>query len=76
MRYDLAWSEVWADLKPVVAGALSGHVVHVDNAQMFLNRGNFLEGESRTSPDEGQFVVQSWTDADHARSQKPTSRGL
>jgi hypothetical protein len=45
MRYDIAWSEVWADLEPVVAGAMDGHVVHVDNAQMFLNRGNFLEGE-------------------------------
>lgn len=48
MRYDVAWSEVWAELGPVVAGAMNGHVVHVDNAQMFLKRGNLLEGKCMT----------------------------
>lgn len=44
MRYELAWPEVWEALEPVVASAMSGNVIHVEEAQMFLNRGNFLEG--------------------------------
>lgn len=46
MRYDLAWPEVWDALGPVVASAMGGNLVHVEEAQMFLKRGNFLEGWS------------------------------
>lgn len=49
MRYDLAWPEVWDALKPVVASAMAGNVIHVEEAQMFLKRGNFLEGPSEAA---------------------------
>ncbi|KAJ9105379.1 hypothetical protein QFC21_001748 [Naganishia friedmannii] len=45
MRYELAWPEVWEQLAPVVAQAMAGNVIHVDNAQMFLKRENSLEGK-------------------------------
>jgi hypothetical protein len=43
MPYDEAWPEVWEGLGPVVKSAYSGSVVHVDDQEMFLNRGDLLE---------------------------------
>ncbi|KAJ9112313.1 hypothetical protein QFC19_000732 [Naganishia cerealis] len=59
MRYDLAWPEVWEHLAPVVAQAMAGTVVHVDDAQMFLKRGNFVEGKYSllNSPSTGKLML-------------------
>lgn len=34
---------VWDMLEPVVNAALAGQVTHVNNSEMYLNRGDYLE---------------------------------
>lgn len=41
--YKDAWPEVWDILIAPTSAALRGEITHVNNAQMYLKRGDFLE---------------------------------
>jgi hypothetical protein len=45
MKYDEAWPEIWSALQPVVRAGYQGSVLNVDCQEMFLMRGERLEGE-------------------------------
>lgn len=44
MKYDEAWPEVWSALEPVIRAGYQGSVLNVDCQEMFLMRGERLEG--------------------------------
>jgi len=50
MKYGEAWPEVWDALEPVIQAGYQGSVLNVDCQEMFLMRGERLEGTLYTCP--------------------------
>ena len=50
MKYDEAWPEIWSALEPVIRAGYQGSVLNVDCQEMFLLRGERLEGTLQDEP--------------------------